>query len=77
MRLEGRVAAVTGGSRSIGRGIVEAFLRERIGFTDIGACVEAALERILAPTCRSLDDVLAVDQATRRFVDVRVSALER
>lgn len=56
---------------------VEAFLRERIGFTDIAACVDAALERILAPTCRSLDDVLAVDQATRRFVDVRVSALER
>ncbi len=54
---------------------VAAFLQERIGFADIADCVEAALDRILAPNCKTIDDVLAVDQATRRFVDVRVNAL--
>ena len=55
---------------------VDAFLKERIGFADIADCVEAALDRILSPNCKSVEDVLAVDQATRRFVDVRVNALE-
>lgn len=54
---------------------VEAFLQARIGFTDIADCVEAALDRILAPNCKSIDDVMAVDAATRRFVDVRVNSL--
>ena len=56
---------------------VAAFLDERIGFADIADCVAAALERILAPTCRNVEDVLAVDAATRRFVEARVTSLSR
>ena len=40
MRLEGKVAAVTGGSRSIGRGIVEAFLKEGASVTFNGRDAE-------------------------------------
>jgi NAD(P)-dependent dehydrogenase (short-subunit alcohol dehydrogenase family) len=40
VRLEGKVAAVTGGSRSIGRGIVEAFLKEGASVTFNGRDAE-------------------------------------
>lgn len=56
---------------------VAAFLEERIGFMDIADCVAAALDKILAPTCKTVEDVMAVDAATRRFVDARITSLSR
>lgn len=56
---------------------VAAFLEDRIGFMDIADCVAAALDKILAPTCKTVEDVLAVDAATRRFVDARITSLSR
>lgn len=56
---------------------VAAFLGGRIHFTGISQCVDAALEKILAPACKTIDDVLAVDAATRRFVEARIDSLSR
>jgi len=56
---------------------VAAFLEERIGFMDIADCVAAALDKILAPTCKTVEDVMTVDAATRRFVDARITSLSR
>lgn len=56
---------------------VAAFLEDRIGFMDIADCVAAALDKILAPTCKTVEDVLAVDAAARRFVDARITSLSR
>lgn len=66
MRLAGRVAAVTGGSRSIGRGIVEAFLAEgaRVAFN--GRDPEKGK--------RALEELRAGDRALFVPGDVRSSA---
>jgi 1-deoxy-D-xylulose-5-phosphate reductoisomerase len=44
---------------------VAAFLDERIGFLDIAATVERALERLAGRRIDSLDDVYALDRETR------------
>ncbi|MBA3668521.1 MAG: 1-deoxy-D-xylulose-5-phosphate reductoisomerase [Sphingomonas sp.] len=45
---------------------VERFLAGTIGFTDIARIVEQTLNRDVSPAPRSIDDVIAIDQATRR-----------
>ena len=47
---------------------VQAFLDERIGFTDICALVEAALENHAPQSANDLDTILEADRAARRFV---------
>lgn len=66
MRLEGKVAAVTGGSRSIGRAIVEAFLRE-----GARVCLNGRSEEKGA---RALAEIGAGDRAAFVAGDVRSSA---
>ncbi len=66
MKLAGKVAAVTGGSRSIGRGIVEAFLAE-------GACV-ALNGRDAEKGKRALEELGAGDRILFVPGDVRRSA---
>ena len=79
MKMSGKVAAVTGGSRSIGRAIVEAFLAEgaRVAFNgrdaEKGARALSELgagDRVLfiAGDARSSSDVKAlVDAAAERW----------
>ncbi len=66
MKLQGRVAAVTGGSRSIGRGIVEAFLAEgaRVAFNG----------RDLEKGKRAIEELGAGDRVLFVAGDVRSSA---
>lgn len=87
MRLENKVAAVTGGSRSIGRGIVETFLREGAKVCFNGRSEEkgaAAMAEIGAPErtaflsgdARSSDDIRALVELTvERFgrIDILVN----
>jgi 1-deoxy-D-xylulose-5-phosphate reductoisomerase len=47
---------------------VMAFLEERIGFVQIPQLVEMALERVSAPMCDRVSDVVQVDKEARRFV---------
>ena len=56
MQLEGKVAAVTGGTRGIGRGIVEAFLAEGAKVVMNGRSEEKALVhfRSLTPVTKRL-----------------------
>ena len=45
---------------------VALFLDRRLGFLDIAAVVEEALDLLGAPEVRGLDDVLALDAEARR-----------
>lgn len=56
---------------------VAAFLAGQIGFMDISHCAATALDKMLAPTCKTVEEVLAVDAATRRFVDAHITSLSR
>ncbi|MFY7961103.1 MAG: 1-deoxy-D-xylulose-5-phosphate reductoisomerase [Elsteraceae bacterium] len=47
---------------------VENFLKSRIGFLDIARLVEEAMVALLPASVETLDDVLAIDEAARRFV---------
>jgi 1-deoxy-D-xylulose-5-phosphate reductoisomerase len=51
---------------------VAAFLAKRIGFLDIAALVEAALERLGAPPIPDLDSVLALDAETRAVTESHI-----
>ena len=52
---------------------VEAFLNERIGFTDISRIVEQALDEIEAPAPASIDEAVALDGDTRERADALIS----
>ena len=45
---------------------VAAFLDRRIGFLDIAALVESALDQLGAPAAATLDEVMALDASARR-----------
>ena len=87
MRLENKVAAVTGGSRSIGRGIVETFLREGAkvcfngrseekGAVAMAEIAEPERTAFLGGDARSSDDIRALVELTvERFgrIDILVN----
>jgi 3-hydroxybutyrate dehydrogenase len=87
MRLEGRVAAVTGGSRSIGRGIVEAFLQEgasvcfngrneATGKETLAELAEPERTAFVQGDARNSDDIKKlVDTTVERFgrIDIMVN----
>jgi 1-deoxy-D-xylulose-5-phosphate reductoisomerase len=47
---------------------VEAFLAERIRFDQIHQTIQSALEAVVARPCHSVDDLLDLDAAARRYV---------
>ena len=51
---------------------VAAFLAGRIGFTEIAALVEDALSRRTASAHTTVDDLIALDQSTRRSVEASI-----
>ncbi|MDF1821422.1 MAG: 1-deoxy-D-xylulose-5-phosphate reductoisomerase [Alcanivoracaceae bacterium] len=53
---------------------VAAFLEGRIGFMEIAELVNRALESVLAPRCRNIDDVMDIDRAARRYVAACLSS---
>ena len=54
---------------------VEAFLDERIRFSDIWECIAEAMEALPATEIVSLDDVLSADASAREVVARRVEVL--
>ncbi len=56
------------GLNAINEVIVDEFLNEKIGFSDIPYFLEAALNAFEAPTPSSIEDVLEVDTAARQCV---------
>ncbi len=81
MRLEGKVAAVTGGSRGIGRGIVEAFLREgaRVAFNgrDQAKGEKAIAELDAGDRVRFTPGDVCSSADVKRLVDETVAAFGR
>lgn len=55
---------------------VAAFLDHRIGFTEIPALAEAALDQVANPAMKDLDQVLEVDSRARAFVRDRLEGAE-
>ena len=56
---------------------VQAFLEERVRFTDMADVVSAALEGVGTHEIHAVEDVLAADAAARRFALATVERLER
>jgi len=54
---------------------VQAFLEGRVRFTDMGALVEQAMDRVGAHPVRDIRDVLAADEAARAAADEAASLL--
>ncbi|MFC7446840.1 SDR family NAD(P)-dependent oxidoreductase [Rhodococcus daqingensis] len=79
MRLDGKVAIVTGGAGGIGRGIVRAFAKEgaRILFVDINDEAGAALERELDGAGRFLNADLSEEASAAAIVAAAVEAFGR
>ena len=71
LRAGGGAATILSAANEIA---VEAFLARRIGFLDIAATAEAALDRLGAPPIDTLEDVVALDQAARRAAQERIAS---
>jgi 1-deoxy-D-xylulose-5-phosphate reductoisomerase len=52
---------------------VQAFLERRIGFLEIAALVEDALERADGAPARDLDDLLTADAEARRLAEREIT----
>ncbi len=53
---------------------VDAFLRRRLGFTEIAALVEAVMERLGSPAADTLEAVMELDAAARRAAEAIAAA---
>ena len=54
-----------------------AFLEGRIGFMEIAELVNRALDAVLAPRCSTIDDVMDIDRAARRYVAACLSSRDK
>lgn len=72
LRAGGSAACVANAANEVA---VAAFLDGRLGLPDIPACIESALEHMEDVADPSLDDVVAVDAAARRWATTHVATL--
>lgn len=72
LRHGGNTACVINAANEVA---VAAFLREKIGFTQIYRLITEALEAMPFITNPTLDDYIACNAATRRFTEERIEAL--
>lgn len=75
-----RQAMVTGGTapavlNAANEAAVAAFLAEQIGFTDIPALVDDALQTIALTDASDLETLMAADRASRKLVGERIQAM--
>ncbi|CRK50837.1 Short chain dehydrogenase [Rhodococcus sp. RD6.2] len=76
MRLENKVAVITGGAGGIGRGIVRAFTKEgaKVLFVDINDDAGHALEAELGGAARFLNADISVEASAAAIVEAAVEA---